>query len=72
MNQKRKFMPGDRLLKIDEVSDLASLSRSTIYLLISKGTFPKPIKIGSHSVAWIEAEILDYINRKMEERDSVA
>ena len=33
------------------------LSRSSIYARIADGTFPKPIRIGPRSVAWLESDI---------------
>ena len=33
------------------------LSRSTIYLRISRGTFPAPVSLGCRDVGWIEAEV---------------
>lgn len=46
------------------------LCHSQIYRLISKGTFPKPIKIGERRNAWIESEIDDWIKQKIAERDA--
>ncbi len=45
------------------------LCNSQIYRLISKGTFPKPIKIGERRNAWIESEIDCWIRGRMAERD---
>ena len=33
------------------------LARSTIYLRIAQGSFPKPISLGPRAVGWIEAEV---------------
>lgn len=33
------------------------MSRSTIYALKVAGKFPQPIRIGSHAVRWIAAEV---------------
>ena len=43
------------------------LSRSTIYLRISKGTFPKPVSLGGRSVGWLQAEIDDWIKQRIED-----
>lgn len=40
-----------------EVQARTGLSRSTIYLRISQGTFPKPVHLGGRAVGWIESEI---------------
>jgi prophage regulatory protein len=46
-----------RLLRLNEVRMRVGLGRSTIYRWISEGYFPKPIKLGYHSVGWLESEI---------------
>jgi prophage regulatory protein len=46
-----------RLLRLKEVKMRVGLGRSTIYRWISEGYFPKPIKLGYHSVGWLESEI---------------
>jgi prophage regulatory protein len=40
------------------------LSRSTIYLYMSKGIFPASISLGSRAIGWIESDI----NRYLEDR----
>ena len=42
------------------------LSRSTIYLRISEGKFPKPISLGTRAVGWIEAEISEWLTSRIE------
>ncbi len=56
---------GDRFLRISEVTKTTSLSRSQIYLLISKGEFPKQHKLGERAAAWLESEIMDWMNSKL-------
>jgi len=43
------------------VLDRTGLSRSTVYLRISKGEFPKPVSLGARAVGWIETEVEDWI-----------
>ena len=51
----------DRLIRIDEVSELTSLARSTLYKYIQLGKFPQQ-KGGLHRVAvWRESEIQKWI-----------
>ena len=45
------------ILRRPQVEEKTGLSRSTIYLYISKGQFPAPINLGPRTVGWIEAEI---------------
>jgi prophage regulatory protein len=54
------------ILRLPEVKKSTGLSRSTIYLRISQGTFPKPVSLGGRAVGWLEAEIQDWLKRQIE------
>ena len=54
------------ILRLPEVKKSTGLSRSSIYLRISEGTFPKPISLGGRAVGWLEAEIQDWLQRRIE------
>jgi len=47
----------DRHLRRPAVEDLTGLSRSTIYDLMSKDAFPRPVKLTGKAVAWPESKI---------------
>jgi len=49
------------LLRLPEVKRRTGLSRSTIYLAISQGKFPKSVNLGERSVAWSSADIDKWI-----------
>ena len=59
----------NRLLRRPEVERMTGLSRSTIYLLLSSGAFPKPVNIGPRAVAWVETEIAEWVQSRISERD---
>jgi prophage regulatory protein len=54
------------ILRLPEVKHRTGLSRSTIYLRISMGTFPQPVALGDRAVGWIESEVNDWLNRQIE------
>jgi len=54
------------ILRLPAVLARTGLSRSTIYLRISEGRFPKPVSLGGRAVGWIEAEINAWLNRQIE------
>ncbi|WP_219272922.1 AlpA family transcriptional regulator [Pseudomonas sp. Xaverov 83] len=60
---------GNRLLRRRDVEQKTGKSRAAIYADIRSGTFPEPIPIGINSVAWLEAEIDQWIADRMEERN---
>lgn len=57
-----------RLIKLKEVIQKTSLGHSSIYKLISEGTFPKQVSLGAKSVAWLESEVDDWIEEKVRGR----
>ena len=54
------------ILRLPAVKARTGLSRSTIYLRISDGRFPKPISLGGRAVGWIDAEINDWLSQQIE------
>jgi len=55
-----------RILRLPSVRERTGLSRSSIYLRISEGRFPKPISLGERAVGWLESEITEWLNRRIE------
>ena len=46
-----------KLLRLWQVMEITSLSKSTIYRMIRSGDFPSPLQIGSKSVAWRQIDL---------------
>ena len=59
-----------RILRLYAVKDQTGLSRSTIYELMKAKNFPQSLKLGAHSVGWIESEIKEWIDHLIEARKS--
>jgi prophage regulatory protein len=65
-----KAPPQDiKIIRRKTVEEMTGLSRSTIYHLIKKGTFPKQIKLGERNSGWIESEIKDWQISRIRMRD---
>lgn len=47
-------------------------TRQHIHRLIRKGEFPRPVKLGAGSNAWIESEIDAWLRARVEQRDASA
>ena len=60
-----------KVLRLPVVMDRVGLGSSFIYLLIQRGEFPKPIKIGARAVAWIEPEVDVWIEERLADRGEV-
>jgi prophage regulatory protein len=54
------------ILRLPTVKARTGLSRSTIYLRIAEGRFPTPISLGGRAVGWIEAEVNEWLARRIE------
>lgn len=50
-----------RVLRLKEVQHRTGLGRSTIYRWMDEGKFPKPVRLGARSVAWIEHEVDEWL-----------
>jgi prophage regulatory protein len=57
-------MQKKQLFRLPKVEAEVQLSRSTIYLMIQRGEFPPPIKIGRRAVAWRESDIEAWISSR--------
>jgi prophage regulatory protein len=60
-----------KIIKLPEVKAITTFSRSTIYRLIALGKFPKQIKLAERSSGWIKQEVEDYIENKINDRETV-
>ena len=54
-----------QFIRLGEVIRITSLSKTSIYRLISEGTFPKQIQVGKRSVVWVRSDINNWINQKL-------
>ncbi len=53
------------ILRLPIVKKRTGLSRSTIYVRINEGVFPKPINLGERAVGWLESEIESWIEQQV-------
>lgn len=56
---------GRRLLRLNEVKTMTGKSRSSIY---DDSSFPRPVKIGARSAAWVCDEVEAWIQGRIEAR----
>jgi prophage regulatory protein len=54
------------ILRLPAVKARTGLSRSTIYLRVAEGGFPKPVSLGGRAVGWLESEIQDWLQRRID------
>jgi prophage regulatory protein len=58
-----------KILKVKEVAEELNVSVQQIYKLVSKGRFPKPIKLGERGSGWLTSEIDDWLQSRVDARD---
>lgn len=54
------------ILRLPTVKARTGLSRSTIYLRVAEGSFPAPVSLGGRAVGWVEAEVNDWLAKRIE------
>ena len=62
----------NRLIRLPDVIAKTGLGRASIYRYIDLGEFPAPVRVGERASAWVEQEVDDWINRRIEARDTTA
>ena len=61
---RRRMNKHHTILRLPQVRARTELPRSTIYLRIAKGNFPKPVSLGGRAVGWVEAEVDDWLTHQ--------
>lgn len=59
----------DRFLRIDEVTQLTGLARTTIYDKTRANTFPLPVDLGGNKKAWLESEVRNWMQERINQRN---
>jgi len=58
---------GMKIVRLRDVMQRTGLSRSTIYARLRDGEFPSAIRLGPRAVGWLECEIEDWIEARIDE-----
>lgn len=54
----------DRIIRAKEVQDMTGLSRTTLWRMENKGTFPRRVSLGVGSVGWRLSEVKRWISER--------
>ena len=83
MDKSKKTTPKQkhRFIRLNEVMSRTGYGRTSIYRKMKDGSFPKSLKLGdppkdpsifdSSAVAWIEDEIDQWVEGRIEDRDTI-
>ncbi|PIG09734.1 AlpA family transcriptional regulator [Comamonas sp. 26] len=58
---KNSISPEDRFLRLPEVLERLTVSRSSFYAGMKTGIFPAPKKLGARTSVWLDSEITEFI-----------
>lgn len=58
----------NQLLRIQEVSTLTSLAKSTINLWVAQGKFPKPVLLSPTVKVWTKQQLQEYIQNAFDNK----
>ena len=58
-----------KIMHLKQVIESTGLGRSSIYKYISDGKFPPPLQLTERRVGWLESEIQQWIQTRIENRD---
>jgi len=56
----------NNILRLPTVKSRTGLSRSSIYLRVSQGMFPKQVSLGGRAVGWLESEVEDWLSQQVQ------
>ncbi len=60
---------GTQIVRLPAVRARVGLSTPSIYRLVRAGLFPRPIKLGTFAVGWLEHEVEAWLTARVAERD---
>lgn len=65
ISETRPQVKRDRLLRLPECEALTGLKKSTIYLLMKRGEFPRCVQLTARCVAWPESRVLQFVQDRI-------
>jgi prophage regulatory protein len=55
----------NKIIRLPAVKEKTGLSRSSIYLRMTKDDFPKSISLGDRAIGWLESDIEQWLEDKI-------
>jgi len=69
VSETRPQVRRDRLLRLPDVEAATGLKKSTIYLLMKRGEFPRCVQVTPRCVAWPESRVLQFVQDRIADAD---
>ena len=61
--------PPERLMRWPEVHERTAISKVYAWRLRRQHRFPEPVRLGPNVVAWLESDVMGWIEERRRERD---
>ncbi len=77
INQQAITQPCYKMLRLKQVVEYTGLSRSTIYDIMDAkskrydSTFPRSVQLTQATVAWIESEVITWLDGKIKQSRAI-
>lgn len=55
-------LPPQGMSRAKDILPLLPFTKSTLWRKVKNGTFPQPIRLGTHCTAWKNQDVLDWID----------
>ncbi|MCV2348711.1 helix-turn-helix transcriptional regulator [Paucibacter sp. Y2R2-4] len=65
VSENRPQIKRDRLLRLPDVETASGMKKSTIYLLMKRGQFPRCVQVTPRCVAWPESAVLQWVQDRI-------
>ncbi len=59
-----------KVLSKRELTEMVGLSYPTLWRLMRRGEFPKPVPLSENRVAWLESEVSKWLVERVQARDA--
>lgn len=66
---KAALLTAPTLLSMKQASAMTTLSVSSIKRMMATGSFPRPVRLGESRIAFVDAEIHEWVRARIAERD---
>ncbi len=61
---KQPTLSPQGMSRLKDILPLLPFKKSTLWRMVKDGTFPQPIKFGTHCTAWKNSEVLAWIEQQ--------
>ncbi len=66
----KRPMPAPAVYRKRQVMALTGLSATTLWRLVQRGAFPRPIKLSPGAVGWLASEIGEWLAERAADREA--